>query len=94
MLFEDSSKKTGSGSPRWYHTSRFPLRVSLAANSWYSFLFAGPHNLLHGYTHRSPPVPARKEIFELLSVKNIRRDTESSSRTAFANGCSRFSGSS
>lgn len=62
-------------------------------SSSYSLLLAGPRNLLRGYTHRWAPVSTRKEILELLSIANIRRDTKPSSHAAFTNGCSRFSGS-
>lgn len=58
-------------------------------SSSYWLLLAGPRNLLRGYTS----VSTRKEILELLSITNIRRDTKPSSHAAFTDGCSRFPGS-
>lgn len=67
------------------------IRVPLAANSSYSLLFAGLCILLRGYTHMSAPVSTRKEIFEYLSITNMRRDTRPSSLAAFTDGWFCFS---
>ena len=66
------------------------IRVPLAANSSYSFLFTAPCILLRGYTHMSAPVSTRKEIFEYLSITNMRWDARPSSFAVFTDGWSRF----
>lgn len=71
------------------------IRVLLATNNSYSLLIAGLRNLFRWCAHISAPVFSRMGILGVLSVTNIRWDTEPSSRVAFTNGrfrCSRRTG--